>query len=305
MSSPPRTLPDPALAGPPSPSGDELMPQQPQRLPHTPARDAKSPPAKKGRQTGAASPAEDIETGPSVPATSQGQPQEPLSPAKMQPLKDALAGTGDAQASPRTAPVQHHAMKLRSRPEPSANPQSDSDEESHNTPRQPATQKVFKDWKGRELVAFDGLGEQVATLASVPPQSASTPSVLYGENFAWDKTLELHFLYLVLWNSAHSEFIITNYWKKGGDAVSAATEAVADACRPAFLDFIEKISGNITIAVTLGSGQKRTGGPVADLAKALADMRCILRRNRRRTRLRLDRRASSSIASVTFDTTQS
>ena len=248
MSSPPRTLPDPALAEPPSPSRDEPMPQQSPKLSHTPVKDAKSPEPKKSRQT--------------------------------------------------------DTMKLRSRPKPSA--QSDSDEdESHNTPRQPATQKVFKDWKGRELVAFDGLGEQVATLASVPPQSASTPSVRYGDTFAWDNTLELHFLYFVLWNSAHSEFIITNYWKKGGDAVSAATEAVADACRPAFLDFIEKISGNITIAVTLGSGQKRTGGPVADLAKALANMRCILRRNRRRTRLRLDRRASSSIASVTFDTTQS
>ena len=201
-------------------------------------------------------------------------------------------------------------MKLRSRPEPSANPQSDSDEdESHNTPRQPATQatqmKVVKDWKRRGLVAFDDLGAQVAALAGVPQQSASTPSVLYGDTFRWYDLLKLHFLYPILWNSAHPGFIVTKYFKKGGDAVTAATEAVADACAPAFLDFIEKITGDITIAVTLGAGQKRTGGPVADLAKALADMRHILRRNRRRTRLRLDRRASSSIASVTFDTTQS
>ena len=117
--------------------------------------------------------------------------------------------------------------------------------------------------------------------------------------------LKLRFLYPVLWNSAHSEFIVTKYFKKGGDAVTAATEAVADACRPAFLDLVERTPGKITIAVTLGAGQKRTGGPVADLAKALADMRHILRGNRRRTRLRRDRRASSSIASVTFDTTQS
>ena len=252
MSSPPRTLPDPALAGPPSPSGDELMPQQSPKLSHTPVKDAKSPEPKKSRQA--------------------------------------------------------DTMKLRSRPEPSANPQSDSDEdESHNTPRQPATQatqmKVVKDGKGRTLVAFDDLGAQVAALAGVPPQSASTRSVLYGENFAWDNTLLLYFLYPILWNSAHPGFLVTKYWMKGGD-VTAATEAVADACAPAFLDFIEKITGDITIAVTLGAGQKRTGGPVADLAKALAAMRCILRRNRRRTRLPRDRRASSSIAPVTFDTTQ-
>ena len=220
---------------------------------------------------------------------SQGQPQESLSPERMQHLRQALPDPGDAQAPPRSAPVQHHAMKLRSRTKPSANPQYDSDEdESHNTPRQPATQatqmKVFKDWKGRELVAFDDLGAQVAALAGVPPQSASTRSVLYGENFAWDKTLKVHFLYPVLWNSAHSEFIVTNYWKKGCDDVTAATEAVADACGPAFLKLIEEINGDITIAVTLGAGQKRTGGPVADLAKALADMRHILRGNRRRTR---------------------
>ena len=254
MSSPPRTLPDPALAEPPSPSRDEPMPQQSPELSHTPVKAAKSPEPKKSRQA--------------------------------------------------------DTMKLRSRPEPSANPQSDSDEdESHNTPRQPATQatqmKVVKDWKRRGLVAFDDLGAQVAALAGVPQQSASRQSVLYGENFAWDNTLELLFLYPVLWNSAHSEFIVTKYFKKGGDDVTAATEAVADACRPAFLKLIETTPGKITIAVTLGAGQKRTGGPVADLAKALADMRHILRRNRRRTRLRLDRRASSSIASVTFDTTQS
>ena len=254
MSSPPRTLPDPALAEPPSPSRDEPMPQQSPELSHTPVKAAKSPEPKKSRQA--------------------------------------------------------DTMKLRSRPEPSANPQSDSDEdESHNTPRQPATQatqmKVVKDWKGRGLVAFDDLGAQVAALAGVPQHSASTRSVLYGENFAWDNTLMLYFLYPILWNSVHSSFIITKYWKKGGDGVTAATEAVADACGPAFLKLIETTPGKITIAVTLGSGRKRTGGPVADLAKALANMRCILRRNLRRIRLRRDRRASSSIASVTFDTTQS
>ena len=299
MSSPPRTGADPTRAGPQSPSRDELMPQQPQRLPHTPARAATTPEPKRSRHGSAAPPAGDMETGPSVPADS-------LSPEKMQPLMDALAGTGDAQAP---SPVQHHAMKLRSRPEPSANPQYDSDEdESHNTPHQPATHvtqmKVVKDGKGRKLVAFHDLGEQVATLASVPPQSASTPSVFYGDTFRWYDLLKLHFLYPVLWNSAHPGFLVTSYWKKGGDGVTAATEAVADACRPAFLNFVERTPGNITIAVPLRSGQKRTGGPVADLAKALADMRCILRRNRRRTRLPRDRRGSSSIASVTFDTTQ-
>ena len=54
MSSPPRTGADPTRAGPQSPSRDELMPQQPQRLPHTPARDAKSPEPKKSRQAVAA-----------------------------------------------------------------------------------------------------------------------------------------------------------------------------------------------------------------------------------------------------------
>ena len=222
---------------------------------------------------------------------SQGQPQESLSPERMQHLRQALPDPGDAQAPPRSAPVQHHAMKLRSRTKPSANPQYDSDEdESHNTPRQPATQatqmKVFKDWKGRELVAFDDLGAQVAALAGVPPQSASTRSVLYGDTFRWYDLLKLHFLYPVLWNSAHPGFLVTKYWMKGGDDVTAATEAVADACRPAFLNLVERTPGNITIAVPLAAGQKRTGGPVADLAKALADMRRILRGNRRRTRLR-------------------
>ena len=133
------------------------------------------------------------------------------------------------------------------------------------TGSQPVTQatqmKVFKDWKGRELVAFDDLGAEVAALASIPPQSASTRSVLYGDTFAWDNKLQLYFLYHILWNSAHSEFIVTTYWKKGGDDVTAATEAVADACGPAFLKFIETTPGDITIAVPLGSGQKRTGGP--------------------------------------------
>ena len=303
MSSPPRTLPDPALAGPPSPSRDELMPQQPQRLPHTPARDAKSPEPKKSRQADAALPAEDMEIGQSEPAMSQGQPQGSLSPEKMQPLKDALADPGDAQAPSVQEDNLDAIIQGNQRPEPPEIDTAESEDDESNTQRQ--QMEVFKDWKGRTLVAFDDLGEQVAALAGVPPQSASRQSVLYGENFAWDNTLELHFLYPVLWYSAHSEFIVTKYFKKGGDAVTAATEAVADVCRPAFLKLIETIPGKITIAVPLGSGQKRTGGPVADLAKALANMRCILRRNRRRTRLRLDRRASSSIASVTFDTTQS
>ena len=298
MSSPPRTLPDPALAEPPSPSRDELMPQQPQRLPHTPARDAKSPPAKKGRQTGAAPPAEDMEIGQSEPATSQGQPQEPLSPERMQHLRQALPDPGDAQAPSVQEDNLDAIIQGNQRPEPPEIDTAESEDDESNTQRQ--QMRVVKDGKGRELVAFHDLGEQVAALASVPPQSASTPSVLYGENFAWDKTLELHFLYLVLWNSAHSEFIVTNFWKKGGDAVTAATEAVADVCRPAFLKLIETIPGKITIAVPLGSGQKRTGGPVADLAKVLAKEMCILRRNR----LPRDRLGSSSIASVTFDTTQ-
>ena len=240
--------------------------------------------------------------GPSEPATSQGQPQDSLSPEKMQPLKDALAGTGDDQA-PSVQEDSFDAIQGNQRPEPPAIATAESEDDESNTQRQ--QMRVVKDGKGRNLVAFHDLGEQVATLASVPPQSASTPSVLYGDTFRWYDLLKLHFLYPVLWYSAHSEFIVTKYFKKGGDAVTAATEAVVDACRSAFLDLVERTPGNITIAVPLGSGQKRTGGPVADLAKALADMRCILRRNRRRTRLRLDRRASSSIASVTFDTTQS
>ena len=303
MSSPPRTLPDRARAEPQSPSRDELMPQQPQRLPRTPARGAKSPDRKKGRQGGAAPPAGDMEIGQSVPATSQDQPQEPLSPERMQHLRQALPVPGDAQAPSVQEDSLDAIMQGNQRPKPPAIDTAES--EDHESETQHQQMEVFKDWKGRTLVAFDDLGAQVAALAGVPPQSASRRSVLYGENFAWDNTLELLFLYPVLWNSAHSEFIVTKYFKKGGDDVTAATEAVADACRPAFLKLIETTPGKITIAVTLGSGQKRTGGQVANLAKALANMRCILRRNRRRTRLPRDRRASSSIASVTFDTTQS
>ena len=303
MSSPPRTVPDPTLAEPQSPSRDEPMQQQPQQLTHTPARGATSPDRKKSRHASAAPPAEDIEIGPSEPATSQGQPQEPLSPERMQHLRQALPDPGDAQAPSVQEDNLDAIIQGNQRPEPPAIATAESEDDESNTQRQ--QMRVVKDGKGRNLVAFHDLGEQVATLASVPPQSASTPSVLYGDTFRWYDLLKLHFLYPVLWNSAHSEFIVTKYFKKGGDAVTAATEAVADACVPAFLDFIDKITGNITIAVTLGAGQKRTGGPVADLAKALANMRCILRRNRRRTRLRLDRRGSSSIASVTFDTTQS
>ena len=51
MSSPPRTLPDPA--GPPSPSRDKEMPQQ-STLSHTPVKAAKSPEPKKSRQAVAA-----------------------------------------------------------------------------------------------------------------------------------------------------------------------------------------------------------------------------------------------------------
>ena len=198
----------------------------------------------------------------------------------------------------------------RNRPAATANQMIDSDEdESNNPPRQSATDvtqmTVTKDRHGRDLVALHPLGAQVAALAGVPPQSASTPPLLYGDTFRWYESLKIYFLLPILWNSAHPGFLVIKYWKKGGDGVTAATEAVADACGPAFLKLIETTPGKITIAVPLGSGQKRTGGPVADLAKALADMRHILRGNRRRTRLRLDRRASSSIASVTFDTTQS
>ena len=198
----------------------------------------------------------------------------------------------------------------RNRPAPPADPMSDSQEdESNNPPRQSATDvtqmTVTKDRHGRDLVALHPLGAQVAALAGVPPQSASTPPLLYGDTFRWYESLKIYFLLPILWNSAHPGFLVIKYWKKGGDGVTAATEAVADACGPAFLELIEKRTGNITIAVPLAAGQKRTGGPVADLAKALADMRRILRGNRRRTRLPRDRRASSSIASVTFDTTQS
>lgn len=134
---------------------------------------------------------------------------------------------------------------------------------------------VTKDAHGRKLVAVHDLGDRVAALAGMPPQSASTPSVLYGEKFVWHDTLKLSFLFPILWFSAHSGFLVIKYWKKGGDKATAATDAVTDACSPAFLRLVAEIHGPITLAVTLGSDQTRTSGPVVELAKTLASLRLL------------------------------
>ena len=120
MSSPPRTVPDPTLAEPQSPSRDEPMQQQPQQLPHTPARGATSPDRKKSRHASAAPPVGDMETGQSGPATSQGQPQDSLSPARMQHLKQALPDPGDAQAPSVQEDSFDAIMQGNQRPEPPA-----------------------------------------------------------------------------------------------------------------------------------------------------------------------------------------